>query len=263
MVPLKLNSRLRSIAIRFAVLIFPFFFGPLPLRAQLRSLDVSQYLHTSWTAQDGYFRGIGSGMAQTPDGYIWILGVNGLLRFDGERFVEWTPPNGESFPGRPPSVLLESKAGSLWLAGHGVVELKSDGTWHRYHELDNSSLVQLTEDKDGVIWAGVGGRPTPDACSLFRIDHENVECYRRPEFAGLNLSRIYSDSNGTLWADTEIGIWRILPGTPELVEKTTSRVGTFGEDSQGALLYTSNGPIWSLTANGRSKTYLEEIEGKR
>jgi signal transduction histidine kinase/ligand-binding sensor domain-containing protein len=263
MVPLKLNSCLRSIAIRFTVVIFPFLFGSSSLLAQLRSLDVSQYLHTSWTAQDGYFRGIGSAMAQTPDGYIWVLGVNGLLRFDGERFVEWMPPNGESLPGRPPSVLLEAKAGSLWLAGHGVAELRADGTWHRYHELDRSSLVQLAEGKDGALWAGVGGLPAPDACSLFRIEHGKVECYRRPEFAGLNLSRLYVDSKGTLWADTETGIWRMFPGTPKLVEKTTLRVGAFGEDPQGALLYTSNGPIWRLTGDGKSKTYMREIEGKR
>src|ERR1700733_3949216 len=96
-----------------------------PAFAQLHSLDVSQYLHTSWTAQDGYFRGIGSPMAQTAGGYIWILSSTGLLRFDGVRFVEWTPPNGESLPGKPPAALLESRDGSLWLAGHGVAELRN------------------------------------------------------------------------------------------------------------------------------------------
>src|SRR5579862_9854886 len=102
MVPQLLSCR-RSIPMRIAMLVLLFLLVPLPAPAQLRSLDVSQYLHTSWTAQDGYFRGVGSRMAQTDDGYIWFFGLTGPLRFDGVRFLEWTPPNGESLPGRPPS----------------------------------------------------------------------------------------------------------------------------------------------------------------
>jgi signal transduction histidine kinase/ligand-binding sensor domain-containing protein len=233
--------------------------------AQLHSLDVSQYLHTSWLAQDGYFRGLGSGgvMAQTADGYIWILSVTGLLRFDGVRFAKWKPPNGESLPGKPPSALLASKDGSLWIAGHGVAELRPDGTWHRYHELDNSSLVTLAEGKDGVIWAGVGGRSRAGSCSLYRIDHRKAECYERPEFANLNFSSLYVDREGRLWADTEIGIWRILPGPPTLVQKMTTPVVAFSEDSQGSLLYTRGGSIWKLSAEGKSVPYLTEIDGTR
>src|SRR5580658_3835359 len=102
--------------------------------AQLHSLDTSQYLHTSWTAQEGYFRGVGisnHAIAQTSDGYIWILSPTGVIRFDGARFMEWKPPNGELFPGNPPSQLLASRDGSLWIGGHGVAQIKADGTWCR------------------------------------------------------------------------------------------------------------------------------------
>jgi signal transduction histidine kinase/ligand-binding sensor domain-containing protein len=261
MVSLLLSSCRRSILTRFSILIFLFLLVPPPVPAQLRSLDVSQYLHTSWTAQDGYFRGVGSRMAQTDDGYIWFLGFTGLLRFDGVRFVEWTPTNGESLPGRPPSALLKSRDGSLWIAGFGLAELKSDGTLHRYHEFDTMSLLNLAEGNDGTVWVGVGNRSTPDSCSLFRIVQGKAECYKRPEFAGLNFVLLYVDSKGSLWGDAEVGIWRILPGPPKLMQKTTSRIGAFGEDSEGTLLYTSNGPIWKLSADGRSEIYLDKIEG--
>jgi ligand-binding sensor domain-containing protein/signal transduction histidine kinase len=231
--------------------------------AQLHTLDVSQYLHTSWTAQDGYFRGIGGSMAQTTDGQIWVLSANGLLRFDGMRFEEWAPPKGESLPGKPPAMLLGSRNGSLWLAGHGVAEFRNDGTWHSYHELDSSSLVQLAEDKDGVIWAGVGGRSTPNSCSLFRIDRGKAECYRRPEIAGLDLSRVYVDREGRLWADSKIGIWRILPGQPMLIQKESLPVDAFCEDSDGSLLYTLDGPIWKLTGDRRPEDYLDKIDGTK
>ena len=233
-----------------------------PAYSQLHSLDVSQYLRTSWTAQDGYFKGIAGPMAQTADGDIWILSSNGLLHFDGVRFVEWAPPAGESLPGKPPSALLASRNGSLWLAGHGLAELRNNGTWHRYHELDSASLVNLAEDKDGVVWAAVGGRSGPDSCSLFRILHETAECYKRPELAGLDLTTLYTDEAGRLWASSKIGILRIRPGPPKLIQNTPS-VDAFCEDSDGSLLYTSSGPVWKLSNESRSENYLGKVEGNR
>jgi signal transduction histidine kinase/ligand-binding sensor domain-containing protein len=256
----RVGSSIATQSIRMLLLLM---LSTSPAFAQLHTLDVSQYLHTAWTAQDGYFRGIGGAMAQTADGQIWVLSANGLLRFDGIRFGEWTPPKGESLPGKPPAWLLGSRNGSLWLAGHGVAELRNDGTWHRYHELDSSSLVQLVEDQDGVIWAGVGGRPTSDSCSLFRIDRGKAECYKRPEIAGLDFSRLYVDRQGRLWADSKIGIWRILPGPPRLIQKESLPVDAFCEDSDGSLLYTSNGPIWKLSAEGKPENYLEKVDGTR
>ena len=233
-----------------------------PAHSQLHTLDVSQYLRTSWTAQDGYFKGIAGQMAQTADGDIWILSSNGLLHFDGARFVEWTPPAGGSLPGKPPSALLASRNGSLWLAGHGLAELRNNGTWHRYHELDSASLVNLAEDKDGVVWAAVGDRSGPDSCSLFRILHETAECYKRPELAGLDLTTLYADEAGRLWASSKIGIWKILPGPPRLIQNTPS-VDAFCEDSDGSLLYTSSGPVWKLSNESRSENYLGKVEGNR
>src|SRR5262245_1450312 len=68
-----------------------------PAFAQAHSLEVSQYLHTSWTAQEGFFRGGISSIAQTSDGYLWVVSpTGGLFRFDGVRFTEWKPPGNET-----------------------------------------------------------------------------------------------------------------------------------------------------------------------
>ena len=266
MVPLKLNNRPGSAAIRFAMLIFALLFGLPTLPAQLHSLDVSQYLHTSWTAQEGYFRGIGisnRGIVQTSDGYIWILGTAGVYRFDGVRFMEWKPPSGESFPGKPPTQLLASRDGSLWIAGRGVAQLRTDGTWHTYHELDALDRVRLAEDKEGVIWAGGETNPGPHGWSLFHIDHGKAGAYKLPELAGLGFTPLFVDREGRLWADSERGIWRILSGPPKLVLKKTARSSVFSEDSTGALLYAQGGRICRLSAEGKSEDYLRALEGNQ
>jgi ligand-binding sensor domain-containing protein len=45
----------------------------------------------AWRIQDGFFGGAANAIAQTADGYLWIGTQTGLLRFDGIRFVPWTP----------------------------------------------------------------------------------------------------------------------------------------------------------------------------
>jgi len=59
---------------------------------------LSQYGHTAWRIQDGYFSGQLTSLAQTVDGYLWIGTVNGLFRFDGVRFLPMTRLAGQQAP---------------------------------------------------------------------------------------------------------------------------------------------------------------------
>jgi ligand-binding sensor domain-containing protein len=259
----RVARRAKVIASVLARLIVLSLLAPPMALGQLRSLDVSQYQHRSWTAQEGYFQGVGisnNAMAQTADGYIWILSPSGLLRFDGVRFMEWKPPKGESFPGAPPSQLLASRDGSLWIAGDGVAQLRADGTWHKYRELDSLRRVRLAEDRDGGIWAGAE-TPRPNSVSLFRIDRGKVRPFNLPEFFGLGFTPLFGDKEGRLWADSERGIWRILPGPPKLVLRKTLRSSVLNEDSAGALLYAQGGKIWTLSAEGTSEDCLGKVLG--
>ena len=55
---------------------------------------LTQYAHTAWRVRDGYFPGQPTAIAQTMDGFLWIGTQNGLIRFDGVRFMPWEPPAG-------------------------------------------------------------------------------------------------------------------------------------------------------------------------
>src|SRR2546422_4334132 len=99
------------------------------------SLDVSQYAHTSWKIRDGFSKGIISSIAQTPDGYLWLGTEFGLLRFDGVRRVEWTPPGGEQLPSAEIRNLLVTRDGTLWIGtANGLASWKG-GRLTRYAEL--------------------------------------------------------------------------------------------------------------------------------
>src|SRR6202795_1985039 len=53
---------------------------------------LTQYAHTAWRIQDGFFPNTPSSISQTKDGYLWVSGNSGALRFDGVRFTPWSAP---------------------------------------------------------------------------------------------------------------------------------------------------------------------------
>jgi hypothetical protein len=84
-------------------------------------LRTSQYAHTSWRLQDGVFNGIPTAIVQTADGYLWIGTTSGLVRFDGVRFVPWTPPPEGSALAKGVYSLGASRDGSLWIGASDMM----------------------------------------------------------------------------------------------------------------------------------------------
>jgi hypothetical protein len=72
-----------SLLLRFALLLL--LLVPAPAAAVDPERRISQYGHTAWRIQDGFFNGVPYAIKQTADGYLWIGTANGLLRFDGVR----------------------------------------------------------------------------------------------------------------------------------------------------------------------------------
>ena len=96
---------------------------------------ISQYGHTVWRIQDGAISPP-TNIAQTTDGFLWITTAQGLMRFDGVRFMPRQPPQGQNLPGTHLSAVLGSRAtaasGSVphavWLAGR-TVNCEPTRTW--------------------------------------------------------------------------------------------------------------------------------------
>ena len=119
-------------------------------------LQIAQYAHTSWTAREGANLGLVFAMAQTPDGYLWVAGSFGLFRFDGVRFVRWQPPNGQSLPSGPYSLLV-SRDGTLWIGTFAGLASWNGRELTLYSGIGKGFVTSLLEDRDGTVWAGVLG----------------------------------------------------------------------------------------------------------
>jgi ligand-binding sensor domain-containing protein len=76
---------------------------------------ISQYGHTAWRIQDGYFGSQPVSIAQTTDGYLWVETEGGIFRFDGVQFVSWTSLTGEKLPSSDYWPMLGARDGSLYI----------------------------------------------------------------------------------------------------------------------------------------------------
>ena len=124
------------------------------------SLDIDQYVHRSWTEEDGLPHNAVLAILQTSDGYIWVGTRGGLSRFDGVRFTNFTTANTPEFPSNWVSALAETPDSTLWIgfnSGGLLVGTSSNGVFllecGRFRQLATSEEVGADIGRDAM-----GGR---------------------------------------------------------------------------------------------------------
>jgi signal transduction histidine kinase/ligand-binding sensor domain-containing protein len=217
------------------------------------ALDVSQYAHTAWKIRDGFSKGVIYGIAQTPDGYLWLGTEFGLLRFDGVRAVPWQPPTGQELANSQIRSLLAGRDGTLWIGTmKGLVSWK-DGKLSQYPEAAGLQAQALLEDLEGTIWAGGWANQRGKLCA---IRGRNIHCYGEDGSLGTIVFSLYEDSRGILWAGAANGLWRWKPGPPKLYQVPNPEPDIIGltESENGAILINMRGGLRQLM-DGRVEPY--------
>jgi signal transduction histidine kinase/ligand-binding sensor domain-containing protein len=187
---------------------------------------LSQYGHTSWKTQDGLVNRP-TAIAQTTDGYIWIVSSNTLLRFDGVRFTLWTPPQGQAFAGRGISALLGARDGSLWIGTFGGLSHLKDGKLINYKTTPKSpGISAIIEDPNGTIWF-TRYRVNDGMGPLCRVDKNALRCYGEKDGIsaryGLGLAE---DGAGNIWFGSNF-LCRWSPGSSSVYFKEMSQQKAF------------------------------------
>src|ERR1017187_8592407 len=144
LVGLNLHARWLSI-----LLIAPSLFALNP------SLSLSQYLHTSWTQESGSALPPTYAVAQTTDGDLWLGTDNGLFRFDGMRFTEWSPMAGPALPNLNIGWLHPASGGGLWGGTASGLWRVERGRVIRYPALGKLPcpvIVSILEDRSRGVW---------------------------------------------------------------------------------------------------------------
>jgi PAS domain S-box-containing protein len=177
------------------------------------NVRISQYGHTAWRIQDGFFEGVPYAIKQTADGYLWIGGANGLVRFDGVRFVPFTPPPGRQLPAPVIGRILAARDGSLWIGTMRGLSHWTNKDLINYPSTANAITAPFVEDEDGTIWfwrAAIADETGP----LCQVKDTVIRCYGKadgiPEEAYANVVR---DSAGNFWLGSSNTLTRWRPGS--------------------------------------------------
>ncbi len=178
------------------------------------SLQISQYAHTAWTGREGFTKGTVTAIAQTPDGYLWLGTVFGLLRFDGVRHVAWQPPSGHALPSDVINSLLTTHDGSLWIGTSKGLARWTGEVLVDYPQLAGRLVQRMLEDHDGTVWIGTFGFDGEGGGRLCAIHGAAVQCYGGDGRFGIGVTALYEDQQHNLWMSVPNGLWRWQPGQP-------------------------------------------------
>ena len=139
------------------------------------------YLVDTWTSENGLPDGSVSSIAQTPDGYLWIGTYNGLVRFDGVRFVSFDPANTPALAHAGVRKLSVDTQGTLWI---------------------NTFDGSLTSMRQGVFareWTGAEGLGRNPDVTLVSSDSNQVTFALR--YGGLRRRSLTAPA-GTDWENS-------------------------------------------------------------
>jgi signal transduction histidine kinase/ligand-binding sensor domain-containing protein len=174
---------------------------------------ISQYAHTAWRVQDGVFSGAPNAITQTADGYLWIGTQAGLLRFDGVRFVPWTPPEGKHLPFSNVTSLLGARDGSLWIGMEGGLSHWDNRELTNYL-IEPTRINSIIEDHSGTVWL-VRSRGSDSAGGLCQIIGTRLQCYGKEDgLPGSDVTTtVVEDRLGNLWVGSDTAVVRWKPGS--------------------------------------------------
>ncbi len=197
--------------LRLITLVFIFFLVVRTAGALDQNRQISQYAHTAWRIQDGFFSSPNA-ITQTADGYIWIGTLNGLVRFDGVRFVPWVAPHGQALPDSRITSILGTPDGSLWIGTVAGLSRLKNGELLNYSSMP-IGISNVIQDHTGTVWVtryNVRDGKGP----LCRVAGRELQCFGEADGIPVNYGvGLSEDSLGNLWIGSYM-LCRWKPGAP-------------------------------------------------
>lgn len=215
------------------------------------ALDPSRALTQSrlsvWTSDSGLPQNTIDAMVQTRDGYLWMGTEEGLVRFDGVRFVVSDRQNAPGLRSAFVSSLHETPDGTLWIGtyGGGLSRLRNGRIESFRPEIlgkDRMRGMQTMPDGSIVIATAGGG--------LVQIRGESVTRFTtRNGFPTDRIWDLEADGEGGLWVATHGGgVVRWRDGRVQS-QRITMQEG-LPNDFARTLLRDADGTLWIGTDGG-------------
>lgn len=228
---------MRIITYSLSTLICLAFASPSSLALQTQK-QLTQYVLRNWQEEQGLPHASVYEIMQTRRGYIWIGTPEGLVRFDGVRFMLFDQLVTGKLPASEIHALYEDREGTLWVGtARGLVQITSDAnpTVTNIQGLTAKNISSVLRDSKDGLWIGTDGG------GLMRIRNGEVTNFSTSNGLSNNyISSIVEDSNGSVWVGTQNGLNRFKDDRI-IVYKSAQGLGhdyvaTIYEDTDRSLL---------------------------
>ncbi|MFC3711236.1 two-component regulator propeller domain-containing protein [Sphingoaurantiacus capsulatus] len=206
----------------------------IPARAAGNAFE--QIRHFSWQS-DGAPANV-QGVAQSPDGFLWLATATGLYRFDGISFDRIPLEGGDSGQSLQVASVAAAPNGDVWIGyDWGGMAVYRDGHLRPANPgTPSKTSVYLTVTRDGALWArapgGKGNRLIRFKAGRWTdID----ESWNLP--LGTNTIAMLVARDGSLHLVNPDGVRRLRPGTRRFDFQPVD-IGfgpTIAEDPQGRI----------------------------
>jgi ligand-binding sensor domain-containing protein/DNA-binding CsgD family transcriptional regulator len=214
-----------------------------------------------------------SSMLQDEEGFLWFGTVAGLARYDGRRFVFYSPEPqpGAAGPAREMvvyPVFLDSR-GDIWIGtnGRGLFRLeKKEKAFVQYRHdpanpasLSGDTVLAVEEDREGFIWVGTR------LDGLGRFDRGTGAFHRVPLASDAGaIWDLLVDRRGFLWIGTQDGgLYRRDPASGEIrnFRFILDDPRSLGSNTVWSIFEDSQGRIWAGTRGGGLNQFIGPEEG--
>lgn len=222
----------------------------------------------TYTVADGLLRDSVSRIKQDSRGFLWFCTVEGISRFDGYAFTNFTTNDG--LPDRHVNDFLETKNGIIYIATDaGLGKLNPTGLAGSKETplfsvvLPENPKAQkikvLFEDENNIIWVG-----TSDGLYILNAQGELETIDSVKPLTGdpqISIETIIKDRHGAMWIGTANGLFRLLPSGE--VEQFTQADG-LPDINISTLLEDKHGRIWvGLRPNANTGLFLLVAQPKK
>ena len=213
--------------------LIPFLFSACPADAQ--------YHIDSWRTENGLPQNIISNVCQTGQGYLWLATLDGLVRFDGVRFVVFDRSNTPGIRG--------NRFTSIYCTGDGFwASTETSGVTRYRHDEFTTYTTQQGLPSDQVI--GITG---DNAGRLWVLVHHSIVEWRPDESRFVVLT---SEPPTYTNANPRFGFWGINGDTLRLFIHGQTEQHRLPADLRGPNItitgdaWDLNGTFWLVSSNG-------------
>ena len=224
------------------IVVLLLFIGLSPFASANERIILSDYTQRLYNYGSGLAATATNDVLQTRDGYIWIAGYNGLLRFDGTRFVDISDQNPGLSRLTSVMVLFEDSKDRLWIGTNdqgAVVYDKHNYTFVAKEE--GLSVTAFAEKNDGTILMGTKE-------GLYSVSP--ADGAYQPIDASVAVGSMLLDNKDRVWLVDLYGAL-VVPQDASFAIDTRYRYASIYETADGTLLLgTETGEILMAKANG-------------